>query len=140
MTSSMPDSGLLEREAELRRLEAVVAGALDRRGGMVVVHGPAGIGKTRLLDVTRALAADAGCRVLAARGGDLERSFPYGVVRQLLEPVVGDADHLFRGARSVFSTLGPDGEDGPEQDAAGAGLHGLFATHGRGVEGGPLDG
>jgi DNA-binding CsgD family transcriptional regulator len=50
-----------------------------------VIEGPAGIGKTALLDRTCDLAAEAGLLALRARGGELERAFPHGVVRQLFE-------------------------------------------------------
>ena len=55
------------------------------RGAAVVLEGPAGIGKTSLVAAARRLAADRGLRSLAARGGELERDFAYGVVRQLFE-------------------------------------------------------
>jgi DNA-binding CsgD family transcriptional regulator len=84
--------GLLEREGELRRLGELVDRALEGRGGVTVVEGPAGIGKTRLLEAVCERAAERGFRVLRARGSDLERQFPYGVVRQLFEAaVVGPA-------------------------------------------------
>ena len=39
---------LLERERELQRIASLLEGALDGAGSMLVVEGPAGIGKTRL--------------------------------------------------------------------------------------------
>ena len=53
-----------------------------------MVEGPAGIGKTVLLAVARDAAEGEGFRVLRARGAELEREFAFGVVRQLVEPVV----------------------------------------------------
>ena len=53
-----------------------------------MVEGPAGIGKTVLLAVARDAAEGEGFRVLRACGGELEREFAFGVVRQLVEPVV----------------------------------------------------
>lgn len=67
----------LEREHELEVLGGVVA-----TGGVVLVEGPAGIGKTALLGAVSAP------RVLRARGAPLEGDFAFGVVRQLL----GDVD------------------------------------------------
>jgi predicted ATPase len=77
---------LVERELELQTVERLLAGARAGSGGAVVFEGPSGIGKTSLLAATRATAGD--LRVLSARGGELERELPFGVVRQLLEPVV----------------------------------------------------
>jgi len=55
------------------------------RGQTLVIEGPAGIGKTALLAQIRRLAHESGFLVLHARGGELERAFPHGVVRQLFE-------------------------------------------------------
>src|SRR5262245_66281655 len=70
--------------------------ALDARPAVALVQGPAGIGKTRLLVETRERAGSEGFRVLSARGGELERELPFGVVRQLFEPVVVDPDERAR--------------------------------------------
>jgi DNA-binding CsgD family transcriptional regulator len=56
----------------------------------VVVDGPAGVGKTSLLDAVRAVAADAGLLTLRARGAELERAFAFGVVRQLFDEILRD--------------------------------------------------
>ena len=76
---------LLDRGAESSALEDRIADARAGRGGFVIVEGPAGIGKTSLLDVTRARADAAGMAVLAARGSALEQDLPFGVVRQLMD-------------------------------------------------------
>ena len=66
-----PSGALLRRRAGRRR---------PRRAD----RGPAGIGKSRLLQLARRRGEAAGALVLAARSSELEREFPYGVVRQLL--------------------------------------------------------
>src|SRR5204862_2954619 len=76
---------MLEREAELAALEAMLGAASAGDGRLVVVEGSAGIGKTRLLSEARALAAAAEFDVLTARGGELEGEFAFGIVRQLFE-------------------------------------------------------
>jgi DNA-binding CsgD family transcriptional regulator len=86
---------LLERERELEALGAAVGAAADGTAGFVLVEGPAGIGKSRLMAAARTLGHDRGMRVLAARGGELEREFPFGIVRQLFESRLLD-----EGARS----------------------------------------
>ena len=101
---------------------------------MAVVEGSAGIGKTRLLAEARAIAASMGFQVLSARGGELERDFAFGLVRQLFEPLVATASaqeraELFAGAAGLAAPLfGEAGLD--EAPAAGdvsfAILHGLY--------------
>ena len=68
-------------------------------GRLVVVEGSAGIGKTRLLAETRALAVAADFEVLTARGGELEGEFAFGIVRQLFEaPLAGASPETARRA------------------------------------------
>jgi DNA-binding CsgD family transcriptional regulator len=81
------ETRLLERESELAECTAALERALAGGGGIVVVEGAAGIGKTELLRAVRAQAAARDVRVLAARGLEVERELAYGGVRQLLEPV-----------------------------------------------------
>jgi DNA-binding SARP family transcriptional activator len=74
---------LLERELELGEVDA----ALHRTaGGVLLIEGPAGIGKTRLLSELQDRAQD-GWRVYGARASLLEREYGFGVVRQLFEGV-----------------------------------------------------
>lgn len=71
---------LLEREEELATLETVLTA-----GGVLVIEGGAGIGKTSLLMAGGERAAELGHEVLRARGSELEAGFAFGVVRQLFE-------------------------------------------------------
>ena len=98
MISSMGerDGLLLERDGELERITECLQRAGQGPGGALVVEGPAGIGKTALLAVARERAAGEGFRVLRARGAELEREFAFGVVRQLVEPVVAGASEQER--------------------------------------------
>src|SRR5215468_8733714 len=91
MTRAAVTSPLLERSDELARIESAFSEACSGRGTLVVVEGPAGIGKTSLLAAARATAADSGMRVLRSRGTELERDFAFGVVRQLFEPPLAAA-------------------------------------------------
>ncbi|MQA75348.1 MAG: AAA family ATPase, partial [Solirubrobacterales bacterium] len=83
---------LLERGAELGALDEAIAAAAAGDGGLVVIEGAPGIGKTVLLAAARERARAAGLEVLAARGAVLEREYPFGVARRLLEPVMDPAD------------------------------------------------
>jgi DNA-binding CsgD family transcriptional regulator len=128
---------LLEREVELGVLSAAVERVAES-AGLVLVEGAAGVGKTRLLAEAGALAQAAGVRVLSARGTALEREFGFGVVRQLLEPVLTRADVETRGrllegpAEAVTEMLGlaAAGERGDGLPVAPVGdfarLNGLF--------------
>ena len=82
---------LLEREHELGALSTAVGRARDGAGAAVLIQGPAGVGKSRLLARARAEAAGGGTQVLEARGASLEREFAFGVARQLFEAVWRDA-------------------------------------------------
>src|SRR4051794_33214418 len=121
---------LLEREAELAALgERLDAGA----GGLVIVEGPAGIGKTSLLAAAAERAATHGTRVLGARAAPLEQAYGFGVVRQLFEPVraacggaewerlTADAAGLARRALDPAAAVAAPGDD-----VTHATLHGLF--------------
>ncbi|MEZ5159159.1 MAG: ATP-binding protein, partial [Candidatus Nanopelagicales bacterium] len=71
--SAHRESGLLERDRELGLLDGLVQAAQSGESTLALVEGPAGIGKSQLLSVTRQTAAAAGFRVLTARASDLER-------------------------------------------------------------------
>src|SRR4051812_20822360 len=122
---------LLEREQELGALATFLAEAAAGLARLVVVEGPAGIGKTQLLAEARRRAADAGLRVLSARGGELEREYAFGVVRQLFEPALVDPaarERLLAGAAAGAATVFESVEVAPGSEADGsfAVLHGLY--------------
>jgi DNA-binding CsgD family transcriptional regulator len=122
---------LLERDGELGTIEDLVRAAASGDARLVLVEGPAGIGKTRLLAEARRRGAALGVHVVSARGSELEREFPFGVVRQLFEAELVDPDADARllagsaaGARPIFAPPDPSGE--PGMDASFAALHGLY--------------
>jgi DNA-binding CsgD family transcriptional regulator len=131
-----PRPQLLEREAELQALEAAIGVADQGAGRLVVVEGPAGIGKSRLLAAAAQRAQEQGLRVLVARGSELEREFAYGIVRQLFEPAVGrapadDRTELLGGLAGLAAPLfaaatAPGPTPAAGEDAGFATLHGLY--------------
>jgi DNA-binding CsgD family transcriptional regulator len=138
-TASVVPSGgtslLLEREVQVAALRALAEAARSGGGRFVVVEGTAGIGKTRLLAEGRAIAGSAGMRVLAARGGELEGEFVYGIVRQLFEPllaaVAGDLRvELLSGPAALIASLLGASPPAGSQDVAAEGsfaiIHGLY--------------
>lgn len=88
---------LLEREHEVECIRGALRAVGQRAGETLIVEGAAGIGKSRLLEEARAWGADHGVRVLSARATELERGFPFGVIRQLLERPLLEADAGDRG-------------------------------------------
>src|SRR6266550_2760963 len=129
---------LLERNEELARIESALADARTGRGRLVVVEGPAGIGKTALLAAARTAAAEGGMRVLRSRATELETNFAFGVVRQLFEPPLVEASELERAdllqaaAGVAAGMLGlpgappAEGSPSPGVDPSFAILHGLY--------------
>ena len=90
------------------------------------------MGKTALLRAAVAAATEAGFLVLGARGGELEQSFPFGVVGQLFAPIVHDAkeqggeeDLLAGDARLAELALWP-APGSPPRDADFALLNALY--------------
>jgi hypothetical protein len=73
-------------------IDRMLKDAGDRRSAAVVVWGPAGIGKTALLEHT-AEAADGFC-VLRATGIELEAELPFAGLHMLLGPVLDRIDAL----------------------------------------------
>ena len=97
-------------------------------GALLLIEGPAGIGKTALADAARARAVRDGMRVLHARATGLEQAFPFGVVQQCLAPVVRRAEDRERLLQGAAALAGPVllavPEDGPAPPAGL--LYGLF--------------
>jgi DNA-binding CsgD family transcriptional regulator len=131
---ALASAPLIERETYLERLDALLDGAQSGNGGCVLVEGPPGVGKTSLLAAVVRSAEARGLRSLRASGGELERDFAYGVVRQLFERHVRslpteEVDQLLGGAaRLAAPALGVDQPGLPATglDAPFAAVHGLY--------------
>jgi DNA-binding CsgD family transcriptional regulator/tetratricopeptide (TPR) repeat protein len=127
------DLNLLEREAELAALDQALTEAIDGRGSVVAVEGPPGIGKSSLLKSTIELARGRGMYTIAVRATELERSYPYGIVRQTADSVTLDKTEeeraaLFTGAAKLaLPILEPGrGEDADSPELMYQRLHGLY--------------
>jgi DNA-binding NarL/FixJ family response regulator len=120
--------GLLERERELAAVETL----LDAGGGLLVVEGATGVGKTALLEAACGRAESHGHAVLRARGSGLESAFAFGVVRQLFERRVaaagaGEGEAFLAGpAQAVRPLLLGDVLETGADDTSFAVLHGLY--------------
>ena len=81
---------LLDRSREVAAVRLALDDLDAGEPRLLVIEGPAGVGKTRLLTEARRMAAERSVRVLTARGSQLEKAFGFGVVRQLFEPLLTD--------------------------------------------------
>jgi DNA-binding CsgD family transcriptional regulator len=119
---------LRERWRELASVDVL----LERRGGVLVVEGRAGIGKTSLIGVACSRAEELGYEVLRARGSELEAGFAFGVVLQLFERRLatagaGERAALLAGpAAAARPLLSGELAAEPAGDSTFAALHGLY--------------
>lgn len=107
-------AGLVGREPEF----AVLRGLLDRAaggaGGAVVMRGPAGIGKSALMEAVQRYGEERGMALLAARGVASETLLPFGALHQLLWPLTRDPTLPDTPRRSLRAALGPAGPVAPD--------------------------
>jgi len=118
---------LREREREL----AAVGELLEHGGGVLLIEGRAGIGKTSLVEVACSRADERGHEVVRARGSELESGYAFGVVRQLFERRLaaageGERAALLAGpAAALRPLLAGEVSPQPAGDSSFAVLHGL---------------
>jgi DNA-binding CsgD family transcriptional regulator len=122
---------LVERAAERGAIEQQLTDARRGTGSVVVLEGPAGKGKSRLLQLAGDVARRQGFRVLGASGTELERHFPFGVAIQLFEPwwlSAGESERAATrgGAAGAAAVLLDKGPGVAEPGAGYATVHGLF--------------
>jgi DNA-binding CsgD family transcriptional regulator len=126
---------LLERDAALAGIEQRLRDAIAGGGSLLLVEGPAGIGKTRLVVAAGRHGRELGLTTLSARGSELERDFAYGLVRQLFEaPLVAasppERAELLAGAAghaaALFGVAARDDIADALLDPSFAILHGLY--------------
>jgi DNA-binding CsgD family transcriptional regulator/Tfp pilus assembly protein PilF len=130
------EQALLERDTALGRIDQRLRDAIAGGGSLLLVEGPAGIGKTRLVLAAARHGRELGLTTLSARGSELERDFAYGLVRQLFEaPLVAapppERAELLAGAAGHAASLfgvaaAPDDAAGALLDPSFAILHGLY--------------
>ena len=82
----MPGLQLLGRERERGALDRLLDAARDGHGGVLVVHGEPGVGKTALLEY--AIEAGREFRVARTSGVEAEMELPYAAAQQLCFPIL----------------------------------------------------
>jgi DNA-binding CsgD family transcriptional regulator len=132
MAAMAQDGGLLERGGELHRLGGMLDAAVAGLGTAVLVRGPAGIGKTALLEAVGAAGRGSGMLVLEAAGAELERDLAFGVARQLFErhlrrSAPAEREALLQDAAGLARAVVLDpGSSSPRTDVVHAAMHGLY--------------
>src|SRR5215213_5002164 len=99
-------AGLFDRDRELSAVGALLDHAASGAGGLLLVEGEAGIGKTGIVRAAGALARVDGWRVLDARGSELESELAFGLVREMFSEPIRATDRdgyaaLFAGAAAL---------------------------------------
>ena len=87
------------RAGELKVIDALVTAVAHGHGGVLVIEGPPGIGKSRLLTELMALADKAGVRTLFGEAFEYQQTVPFFslfMATLRADPPVGDADALRR--------------------------------------------
>src|SRR5205809_975066 len=100
-SSGPPGAQLLGRQREREVLGRLLNAVLDGDGGVLVVHGEPGVGKTALLEWT---VEDARLfRVLRAVGVEGEMELPFAALQQLCSPVLDRSERLPDPQRDALS-------------------------------------
>src|SRR5246500_3322743 len=92
------------RAGELEVIGALVTAVADGRGGMLVIEGPPGIGKSRLLTEVLALADKCGVRTLFGEAFEYQQTVPFFslfMATLRADPPVGDVEALRRLGGSI---------------------------------------
>ena len=102
---------LYGRALESARLDALFADAAAGRGGVVVVRGEPGVGKTALL--ADACSRATGARVLWTQGIESESPLAFAALRRLLRPMLPYLDRLPPSQARAASLGGADAAGDP---------------------------
>jgi hypothetical protein len=100
---------LVGREPEIQQLQLLAGRIANGSGDALLLSGDPGVGKTSLLDVAAAIAADSGLRLLRATGSQFEADISYAALHQLIHPCLGEVPRLspqLAGALNVALGLG----------------------------------
>jgi DNA-binding CsgD family transcriptional regulator len=131
---SLDSPRLLGRDAELAAMARSIEAGRRGDGALLAVEGSVGIGKTALLGSALRAARERGMRALLATATPLEAEFPFGVARQLFDPVrreLGDEAWVALSSGAArFSARALDERAlevaDPSEDPGFATLHGLY--------------
>jgi predicted ATPase len=137
---SVTGAQLLERTGEMAVLARAVRSARDGIGGVVLIEGAAGIGKSSLLQEGAREAERCGLRVLRGRGDELVVESSFAAVRELFWERVREigVDALDGAARLALPVFATEPGISGDRDRASAVLHGLYWLTADFADDGPL--
>jgi len=90
------------RDGECARLDELLNAVRRGESGALVLRGPAGIGKTALLDYASRLCE--GCRVIRAGAVESEMELPFAALQQLCMPLLDGLETLPAPQRDALRT------------------------------------
>ena len=123
---SAPPRALLDRQRECALLDELLEAARAGRGGIMVIRGEAGIGKTALLDYAARAAAD--LRLVRVAGVESEMELAFAVLHQLCTPMLDCLPLLPEPQRDALAiALGLRSGPAPDRFLVGLGLLSLLS-------------
>lgn len=121
-----PRELLVGRESELQVCHDALREALVGNGGVLVLTGEPGIGKTALVRLLQQQARERDMHLLTAIGAWTEQGFPFGVVRQLLVKAARGPAAALHGLTSTAANVLDVRTESPAADEAATALRGMF--------------
>ncbi len=110
MAAVRASGAFVGRARELAEVAGLVAALEGGRGGLLLIEGEAGIGKSRLVQEGVRLAGDAGAEVFSGSAVDLDRTRPFQAIAAALGARPGSADDqratIARMLRDVTESVG----------------------------------
>ena len=119
--AAAPQISLRGRDAEIDKLGAAVERAVSGQLAIVLIEGPAGIGKTRLLAEVLRMAEARGCEVTRATANEMEQTRPFGVIADALGCVRTASDPARASIAALLATH-EHGDAGPITISSDPGL------------------
>jgi DNA-binding CsgD family transcriptional regulator/Tfp pilus assembly protein PilF len=120
------DDELLERSGELAALGGALEAANAGDGALVLVEGPAGIGKTALLRIAERGAGERNMVVLRVGGDQLVAESSFAAIRELFWGEVQGGTASLEGAARLAAPVFAGDSGIVDADRTGAVLHGLY--------------
>ena len=117
---------MLGRERERQVLDRLLGGVRGGRGGVLVVHGEAGVGKTALLEYAVQAARES--RIARTAGVEAEMELPFAAVQQLCSPFFELMERLPQPQRDALGVaFGLSTGPAPNEFLLGLAVLGLLA-------------